>query len=56
MTGCHPNEVKMPEDLQEELALLSTDIVYAPNIEYPLEWNELEAYLPRLCARYTSPE
>ncbi len=55
-TGCHPNEVVMPEGLQEEMALLSADIVYAPNIEYPLEWNELEAYLPRLCARYTSPE
>jgi len=55
-TGCHPNEVKMPEGLQEELALLSADIVYAPNIEYPLEWNELETYLPRLCARYTFPE
>lgn len=55
-SGCHPNEVKMPEGLQEELALLSADIVYAPNIEYPLEWNELETYLPRLCARYTSPE
>lgn len=55
-TGCHPNEVKMPEGLQEELAFLSADIVYAPNIEYPLEWNELETYLPRLCARYTSPE
>ncbi len=35
---------------------LAADIVYAPNIDYPLEWNELETYLPRLCARYTSPE
>ncbi len=55
-TGCRPNEAVMPEGLQEELALLSADVVYAPNIDYPLEWNELEAYLPRLCARYTSPE
>ncbi len=55
-TGRHPDEVKMPEGLQDELARLSEDVVYAPNIDYPLEWNELETYLPRLCARYTSPE
>ncbi len=55
-TGFHPNEVKMPEGLQEELDRLSEDIVYASNIDYPLEWNELKTYLPRLCATYTSPE
>ncbi len=55
-TGCRPNEVEMPRGLQEELNALAADIVYAPNIDYPLEWNELETYLPRLCARYTSPE
>jgi len=55
-TGCRPNEVVMPRGLQEELNALAADIVYAPNINYPLEWNELEAHLPRLCARYMPSE
>ena len=55
-TGFLPKEVVVPEDVQRELYLLSADIVYAPNIDYPLEWKELEKYLPRLCARYLPPE
>ena len=55
-TGLRPHQVKMPERLQRELDILSVDIVYSPNIDYPLEWNELEGCLPRLCARYMPPE
>ena len=55
-TGFRPHQVGMPEGLQRELELLSADIVYAPNIDYPLEWNELGRYLPRLCDRYMPPE
>lgn len=41
---------------QRLIAELRRDIVYGAGIEYPHEWKEVAAYLPRLCAAYTTPE
>lgn len=35
---------------------LKQDIVYDEGIEYPYTWSETAAYLPRLCAKYMTPE
>ncbi len=35
---------------------LKKDIVYDEGIEYPYTWSEAAAYLPRLCAKYMTPE
>ena len=35
---------------------LKKDIVYDDGIEYPYTWSETAAYLPRLCAKYITPE
>ena len=39
--------------LMEEL---KKDIVYGEGIDYPYTWSESAAYLPRLCAKYMTPE
>lgn len=33
-----------------------TDIEYGDGIGYPYPWNEAAAYLPKLCAKYLTPE
>ncbi len=38
------------------IAELRQGIVYGAGIEYPYEWREVAAYLPRLCAAHTTPE
>ena len=35
---------------------LKQDIVYDEGIGYPYTWSETAAYLPRLCAKYMTPE
>ena len=35
---------------------LGKDIVYGEGIDYPYTWSETAAYLPRLCAKYMTPE
>lgn len=37
-------------------AELRRDITYSEGIGYPYEWDELTAYLPRLCAKYLEPD
>ncbi len=37
-------------------AELKKDIVYGDGIAYPYTWSEAAAYLPRLCAKYMTPE
>ena len=39
--------------LMEEL---KKDIVYGEGIDYPYTWSESAAYLPKLCAKYMTPE
>jgi len=41
------------ERLKQELA---QDIVYGEGIGYPYKWSETADYLPRLCAKYLTPE
>lgn len=41
------------ERLKQELA---QDIEYGEGIDYPYKWSETAAYLPRLCAKYMTPE
>ena len=35
---------------------LKKDIVYDEGIGYPYTWSESAAYLPRLCAKFMTPE
>lgn len=37
-------------------AELEKDIVYGEGIEYPYDWGDIPAYLPKLCAKYMKPE
>ena len=37
------------EALEEELR---KDIVYGEGVDYPYEWDEIEAYFPRLCEKH----
>lgn len=45
-----------PADHQHMVAELRKDIVYSAGIEYPYEWSEVAAYLPRLTAQHLAPE
>ncbi len=45
-----------PADQQHMAATLKKDIVYGAGIEYPHEWSEVAAYLPRLTAQHLTPE
>ena len=45
-----------PADQQKLEAELQKDIVYGAGIEYPYEWSEVAAYLPRLTAQLLTPE
>lgn len=51
-TGHSVYDEPIPRGLQMELDVAKSEIVYNANIDYPLEWHELESYLPRLCAKY----
>ena len=55
-TGNSAYDVAVPQGLQAELEQARNEIVYSPDIEYPLEWHELESYLPRLFKKYLTPE
>lgn len=45
-----------PEAHQQVVAGLRQEIVYGEGIEYPHEWSEMAAYLPRLTAQHLTPE
>lgn len=45
-----------PADQQHMAAKLKKGIVYGAGIEYPHEWSEMAAYLPRLTAQHLTPE
>lgn len=52
-TAYRDMDSKAHRQLVEELR---KDIVYGAEIEYPHEWSEVAAYLPRLTAKYLTPE
>lgn len=56
LTGCGIDDDDARDARQQLLAELRRDIVYGAGIEYPHEWTEVAAYLPRLCAAHTTPE
>ena len=56
LTGCHAYD-GIASAVQQKLdAELRKDIVYGAGIEYPYEWSEVAAYLPRLTAQHLTPE
>lgn len=56
LTGHMIDDDTDPHAHKQLLAELQKDIVYGAGIEYPYEWTEVAAYLPRLCAAHTTPE
>ena len=56
LTGRMAHVDVKPEEQRRLVAELRQDIVYSTGIEYPHEWSEVAAYLPRLTARYLTPE
>lgn len=56
MTGRSTYDESIPQTLQAELAAVESEITYGVHIDYPLEWHELESHLPKLCAKYLTPE
>lgn len=56
MTGRNAFEDFGPIQYRALKAELKKDIVYGEGIGYPYDWQDLPAYLPRLCAKYFPPE
>ena len=56
LTNRHAHDDVSPADHWRTVAELRKDIVYGKGIEYPYEWSEVAAYLPRLTAQHTTPE
>ncbi len=45
-----------PSEYHVLAAEVNQDIVYGDGIGYPYTWSEAAAYLPKLCAKYMTPE
>ncbi len=45
-----------PESCRDELKKAEQTIQYGEGINYPHKWQEMTQYLPRLCAKYCTPE
>lgn len=56
LTGRKAYDDLSPDDHQRMVAELKKGIVYGAGIEYPYEWSEVSAYLPRLTAQHLTPE
>ena len=56
LTDRMANKDIRPADQQHMVTKLKKDIVYGAGIEYPYEWFEVVAYLPRLTVRHLTPE
>lgn len=56
LTGRMIDNAIEPAAQQQLIAELRQDITYGTGVEYPYKWAEVTAYLPRLCAAYTTPE
>lgn len=55
LTGQSAYDSMDPAAYDALVAELRQDITYGEGIGYPYEWDELETYLPRLCAKYLEP-
>ena len=56
LTGREIHEDFDPARYSALKAELKQDIVYGEGIGYPYTWSETAAYLPKLCAKYLTPE
>lgn len=56
LTGGRAYDEVDPDAHQHLVADLRQEIVYGEGIEYPHEWSEVAAYLPRLTAQHLTPE
>ena len=56
LTGCSSYDTFDRAAHQALLEELKKDIVYDEGIDYPYTWSETAAYLPRLCAKFMTPE
>ena len=56
LTGCSSYDTFDRAAHQALLEELKKDIVYDGGIDYPYTWSETAAYLPRLCAKFMTPE
>lgn len=56
LTGRHAYDDIASAAQQKLEAELQKGIVYGAGIEYPYEWSEVAAYLPRLTAQHLTPE
>ncbi len=55
LTGKDAYENTDPDAYKALTAALKKDIVYGEGVNYPYEWDEIEAYFPRLCEKYLEP-
>ena len=55
LTGQSTYDGTNPTACNALVAELRQDIVYGEGVGYPYEWDELETYFPRLCAKYLEP-
>lgn len=55
LTGQSAYDGTNPAARNALVAELRQDIVYGEGVGYPYEWDELETYFPRLCAKYLEP-
>ena len=56
LTGCDSYKRFDRAAHQALVEELKKDIVYDEGIDYPYTWSETAAYLPRLCAKFMTPE
>ena len=56
LTGRMAYEDMEPDTHQQVVADLRKEIVYGEGIDYPHEWSEVAAYLPRLTAQHLTPK
>ena len=56
LTGRNAFEDFDPDQYHALVAEIKPDIVYGDGINYPYTWSEAAAYLPKLCAKYMTPE
>jgi len=56
LTGRNAFEDFDPAQYRALEAELKQDIVYGDGIGYPYDWQDIPAYLPRLCTKYLPPE
>ena len=55
LTGKDAYENTDPDAYKALTAALKKDIFYGEGVNYPYEWDEIEAYFPRLCEKYLEP-